>query len=292
MEDSAVKLDDRFRSMWEPDSPMQQEWSNFEALSQVIREFSRGLAARASAMRHLPDIEAEMGSEEREMGQLFLETLVFLWNRLLLRTCLKASDSLEMMFLSMNTANAYGCAITARSILEHIALLQYFANDIPWRESQLVRHEALVGFTKRIFALTQGSTFDWDKLLAGNVSLRSLVASKNWKRSPDERIPQIAALVEALDKKMASQQGSGGEGQLQFLYSAMSDVVHPSWGGDFIYAPQIYRHIKLERAFDEHFRRIATLFCLPTFGVVHHLAKLVGFMMDNEPRMLAIMDRE
>lgn len=226
------------------------------------------------------------------MGQLFLEALVLLWNRLLLRTCLKVSDSLELMFLSMNAANAYGCAITARSVLEHVALLQYFADDIPWRESQLIRHEAMVRFTKRLFALSQGSTFDWDKLLSGNISLRSLVASKNWKRPPDERIPAITALVEALDKKMAPQQGSGVEGEFQFLYSALSDVVHPSWGGDFIYAPRIYRHIKLERAFDEHFRRIVTLFCLPTFGVAHHLAKLVGFMMDNEPRMLAITNNE
>jgi hypothetical protein len=72
----------------------------------------------------------------------------------------------------------------------------------------------------------------------------------------------------------------------------MSDVVHPSWGGDFIYAPQIHRHIKLERAFDEHFKKIATLFCLPTFGVAHHLLKLVMFMRDNEPRMLGTMDSD
>ncbi len=292
MGDNPFKLGNRFRSMWEADSPMQQEWSNFEGTSQGIRDLSRGLSARASAMRHLPDIEAEMKSESREMGQLFLETLVLLWNRLLLRTCLKVADSLEMMFLSMNAANAYCCAIAARSILEHVAFLQYFADDIPWRESQVITHEAMVKFTKRLFNLTQGSTFDWDKMLSGNVSLRSLVASKNWKRPFDERIPSIATLVEALDKKMATRRGSGVEGQFQFLYAAMSDVVHPSWGGEFIYAPHIYRHIKLERAFDENFRRIVTLFCLPTFGVAHHLGKLVAFMMGNEPRMLAIGDND
>lgn len=62
MGDNPFKLDDRFKSMWEPDSPMQQEWRNFEAVSLVIRELSQSLAARASAMRHSPDIEAEMSS--------------------------------------------------------------------------------------------------------------------------------------------------------------------------------------------------------------------------------------
>ena len=62
----------------------------------------------------------------------------------------------------------------------------------------------------------------------------------------------------------------------------MSDVVPPSWGGDFICAPQIYRHIKVERAFDEHFKSIATLFCLSTFAVAHHLVKLVLAIMDGD----------
>jgi len=238
----------------------------------------------------MPDIEAAMRDQTDEMGQLFLETLFVLWNRLLLRTCLKTLDSLELMFFSMNTANAYGCAIAARSVIEHVALLQSFADEVPWRDSPTIQHAAMVEFTKRLFIFAQGSTFDWDKLLSGQMGLRDLITSKSWKRPGDERIPKIAALVEALDRKMALPEGSGPEGQIQFLYSCMSDVVHPSWGGDFIYAPQIYRHIKLERAFDEHFNRVATLFCLPTFSVAHHLVKLVLAMKDSEPRMLAIMD--
>jgi hypothetical protein len=126
MESSFLKLNDRFRSLLATDSPMQQEWSNFETLTRTIQSLSHDLAVRASGFRSLPEVEAAVQVGESQMGQLFLETLAFLWNRLMLRTCLKVSDSLELMFFSMNTANAYGCTIAARSVIEHVAMLQYF----------------------------------------------------------------------------------------------------------------------------------------------------------------------
>jgi hypothetical protein len=51
------------------------------------------------------------------------------------------------------------------------------------------------------------------------VRLRDRIASKNWKRPGDDRIPKIAALVEALDRTMAPPHGAGPEAQVQFLYS-------------------------------------------------------------------------
>jgi hypothetical protein len=62
------------------------------------------------------------------------------WNRFLLRNCLKMRDSLEFLFHSINTANAYGMALSARSILEHVAMMQYFVDMIPWKTNQVVPH--------------------------------------------------------------------------------------------------------------------------------------------------------
>src|SRR5262245_48925610 len=118
MDDKPVRLNDRFRLMWDKDSPMQQEWKNFETLSWVIHDLSLDLAVRSSAFPNLHEVDAAIQGSTKEMGQLFLETLVFLWNRLLLRTCLKVSDSLELMFFSMNAANAYGCAVSGRCVIE------------------------------------------------------------------------------------------------------------------------------------------------------------------------------
>jgi hypothetical protein len=288
MKNLSNSLDARFKALWADGSAVQKEWKKLETLYSVIQDTSHSLATRASALRTLPEIDADIQTGNAEMGHLFLETLIVSWNRILLRTFLKVHDSLELMFSSINTANAYGCAIAARSIIEHVALLEYFAKRVPWKNGRVIRHEKMVEFTKHLFNLTQGSTFDWDKFLTGGVSVRQLVRSDNWKRPTNERIPHITTLVEALDEEMAPQQGEGSEGYLRFIYSALCDVVHPSWGGDFIYAPRIYREMKIERAFDDHFKKVATLFCLPTVGVVLRLGQLIQFMLDNEPRMLGV----
>lgn len=292
MEEKYDSLIDGFKALWDKGSPMQTEWENLEKLCWAVKEISHNMALRTSAFRNLVEVDKDIRAGKRQMGQLFIETLFILWNRILLRTCLKVRDSLELLFYSINTANAYGCALAARSIIEHVALLQYFAKEIPWRNTKCVKHDAMFEFVKHLFNLTQGSTLDWDRLLSGNLSLRKLIASKSWKRPNNERIPKISILVETLEKELLPLERKDEEGHLQFLYSALCDVVHPSWGGDFIYAPQMYRDIKLDRAFDEHFKRIATLFCLPIVGIVKHLTQLTRFMMDIEPRMLATLKEE
>jgi hypothetical protein len=285
-------LNDDFKSLWGKDSPMQTEWKNLETLFYAIKEISHNLALRATEIRTVVDIDRDMQTGQRQMGQLLIETLFVLWNRVLLRACLKVRDSMELMFFSINIANAYGCALAARSIIEHVALLQYLVNRVPWRNNRVFDQETLFEFTKLIFSLTQGSTFDWDKLLSGDVSIRDILTSKAWKRPHIERIPYIADLVEVLDKELSALQGKDADGHIQFLYSALCDIAHPSWGGDFIYAPKMYRDIKVQRTYDEHFKRIATFFCLPMVVIVKHFGELVKFMMDNEPRMLATMKNE
>ncbi len=285
-------LCDDFKALWDETSPMRTEWKNLETLFYAVKEISYNLALRATEIRTIVDIDRDMQTGQKQMGQLLIETLFVQWNRVMLRACLKVSDALELMFFSINMANAYGCALSARSIIEHVALLQYLTKKVPWQKNKVFDQKALTEFTKLLFSLTQGSTFDWDKLLSGNLSVRGILASKTWKRPHSERIPHMAELVEVLDKELSPLQGNDAEGHIQFLYSALCDVVHPSWGGDFIYAPKIYRDIKVHRAYDDHFKRIAIFFCLPMVIIVKHFGELIKFMMDNEPRMLATMKNE
>ena len=49
------------------------------------------------------------------------------------------------------------------------------------------------------------------------------------------------------------------------------------------------RLLKTEQVFDEHFKKLGVFFCLPMVKIVKHFGKLVEFMVDNEPRMLAIL---
>jgi hypothetical protein len=278
-----------FKTLWEKDSPIYKEWEKLEMLYSVLENITHNLALRFTEFRNITEIEKDMNTGKHPMENLFLETLLFWWNRILLRSCLKVRDALQLLFYSSNTANSYGCALAARSIIEHVALLQFLAQAIPWKNTQRVEKQALIEFTKRIYNLTQGSTFDWDKLLSGKLSIRKLLATKSWKRPKNERIPHISDLVDALDKEISSHQSPDAEGRIQFLYSALCDVVHPSWGGDFVYAPQMYRIMKAEQIFDEHFKKTATLFCLPMIEVVKYFVELIEIMINNEPRIIFSM---
>lgn len=286
MENKSRILSEEFKLLWERNSPMYLEWGKLETLYQAIEGMTESQAQKVSAFRTPGEISQDIKDGKYKTDGLVLETIFVLWNRLLLRSCLKIRDSLDLLFISINTVNAYGCALASRSIIEHVALVQFFVKQVPWQTSSYIEVSVATKFSKELVNLTQGSTFDWDKLLYGNLDLRKLLASKDWKRPNNQRIPSIKSLVEALDKELSPLQGKDAEGHLHFIYSALCDVIHPSWGGDFIYAPQIYRDIKSERVFDEHFKRISTLFCLPVINVVLHFAKLAEFMVNNEPQML------
>jgi hypothetical protein len=168
-------------------------------------------------------------------------------------------------------------------------ILQYFINIVPWRDSPLVTNEKLTEFIKQFHNLLYGSSFDWDKLLEGGVSVRKLIATGEWKRPGKEKIPHFTKLVKTLDKEMSTHNRNEPEGRILFFYSALCDVVHPSWGGDFIYAPRIYRDVKAEQVHDEHFKKVATLFCLPIGEIIRHLGNLIEFMLDNEPRVFGTL---
>lgn len=293
MENKRHPIAEQFKSLWGKTSKMRAEWDKFEVIHWAISEIAHNQAKKVSGLRNMVEIDRDIEAGILKQEKMALEVLVVAWNRFLLRNCLKSRDSLELLFHSVNTANSYGLALSARSILEHVAMTQHFVNIIPWQNNQMIPRAKMINFAKQFINLTQGSTFDWDKLLYGKGGVRVVIASKQWKRPSKERIPPISQLVKTLDDEMFRRQRTNYErGLLQLVYSALCDVVHPSWGGDFIYAPEIHRDMKEERVFDEHFKKVASLFCIPLPAVVQHFAELIETMLNYEPRMVAILEEQ
>jgi len=293
MENKRIHISEQFKSLWDCTSKMRAEWDKFEKIHWAISEIAHNQAKKVSGLRNMVEIDRDIEAGILKQEKMALEVLLVSWNRFLLRNCLKIRDSIDLLFHSVNTANSYGITLSARSILEHVAMTQHFVNIIPWQNNQMVQQDKMVHFAKQFINLTQGSTFDWDKLLYGKGGVRALIASKQWKRPSKERIPPIWKLVNALDDEMSRRQKTTYEqGLLQLVYSALCDVVHPSWGGDFIYAPEIHRDMKEDRVFDEHFKKVASLFCIPLPAVVHHFAGLIEVMLNYEPRMMAILEEQ
>lgn len=290
MGDKRHPLSDQFKSLWDDTSKMRAEWDKFEVIHWAVTEIAHSLAKKVSSLRNLSEIDRDLASGMPMNDKYWLEILVVGWNRFLLRNCLKVRDSLELLFHSINIANAYGTALSTRSILEHVAIIQYFVRIIPWQDNRFVPHDKMIQFAKQFVNLTQGSTFDWDKLLYGKGGVRAVIASKQWKRPNNDRLPALSRLVEILDDEMFRRQKTNYEpGLLQLVYSALCDVVHPSWGGDFIYAPEIHRDMKEERLFDQHFKKVASLFCIPLPAVVQHFAELVETMLNSQPLMMGTL---
>lgn len=283
-----ITFNDSYRSMWDKDSPVLQEWSTLEVYCSSISVIAENLAVKAATFRSFTDIETDFKSCQSRAQEeaLRLELIYILWNRLLLRTCSKVRDSLELLIFSSNTANSYGCALAARGILEHTALLNYFVQRVPWLQSPVVKGDSLQTFIKQLTLLTQGSTFDWYQFFEGNGSLRSLIASKNWKRLKGERIPDISTLIRTLDERISDVRSKETAGRIEFIYSVLCDVVHPSWGGDFIYAPKPNQRMQVSRNFDDHFRYVVTVLCLPLVEITQCFIDLIRTMSDNEPQRM------
>lgn len=219
------------------------------------------------------------------MEQLYVELTNQLWNKLLLRTHLKVRDALQLLIHSANSANAYGCALTARAILEHVALLQHFWDKVPWRKSRIISKDEVGKFTNQMMNLTLGSRMDWQNLFSG--SFKEILASGQWERPEKDRIPHMAEIVKSIDDALFSTGRSSVKRQWHFFYGLLCDVVHPSWGGDFVYSPRMSFVVNPEPEFNSQFKLSATMFCLPVVELVKHLLQQAEVMAGEE--LVALM---
>jgi hypothetical protein len=197
-------------------------------------------------------MEEALKIKSEPMECLYVEWVNQLWNKFLLRTNLKVRDALYLMFHSANKANAYGCALSARAILEHVALLQFFWNKVPWRKSRVLTENELKRFTEDILNITLGSRFNWEKFTTGAV--KEMLTSGQWDRPQKERLPSVADFLSSLDNELFERGRLYAKGQMRFFYGILCDVVHPSWGGYFIYSPIMSFAVNAEPEFNHGFK--------------------------------------
>ncbi|HEX3152468.1 MAG TPA: hypothetical protein VHR66_30620 [Gemmataceae bacterium] len=271
MDTDSAAFSGEFKGLWEAEAPARQLWMALEAFSESIDALAAAKATEL-ASKTLPLLEEEMKNRTRPMEELYVNWVNLHWGRIVLRTLLKVRDSLRILFDSCNSANAYGAALGSRAILEHVALLEYFSSKVPWKANRAVKKEDVIQFTKDIQRLSLGSRFDWDKLLSGG--MKQLLASGQWSRPKGERIPDLSDLIGVLDQTLFNLGRLHAKGQIQFSYTVLCDVVHPSWGGDIVYAPRMYREMSADAKLGKHFRLLASLFCLPIVEVVGYLLTL------------------
>ncbi len=143
-------FNENFKSLWEKASPVYKEWEKIEILYTALENISRNLAIQHSEFKDIAEIEKGLKNSRQPMGKLFLEAILYLWKRVLLRSCLKVRDALQLLIYSSNSANAYGCALAARSIIEHVALLQFLVKKIPWKNTKQIKKQEMIEFTKQI----------------------------------------------------------------------------------------------------------------------------------------------
>jgi hypothetical protein len=285
MDKTSTMLSDDFKALWDADSPVRQLWGALEVFPTALANMA-AVQATALQAKSLQQLEDEIKAKSRPMDAIYVDWVNVLWARVVLRTQLKVRDSLTLLFHACNTANAYGTALASRGILEHVALLQYFARRVPWRANALVKKDDLIQFTRDFQRLAFGSRFNWDELLSEAGSLRRLLNSGSWSRPAEERIPALGDLIGALDDELHQRGRLAAKGQIQFSYSVLCDVVHPSWGGDFAYSPAMYREMSTTGKLDSHFKLLVSLFCLPIVDVVRHLIELCEELAKDRIRVV------
>lgn len=279
MKEICETFDKSFKALWVTGSDVNIFWNELEDLYACLKNIVQSQAQKLSKVRTLNDIKRDVQAASLPRGVLYVEWVNLLCNRIILRTQLKVRDSLQIFFYSSNTGNAYGCALASRSIIEHVALLQYLTTKTSLRDIKVIPRKEAVDFAKRIRSLAFGSNFDWNKLLNKSTNINDLQVSGEWNRPASERIPRIADLVQALSEELFKQKRLVNQQQLRFTYGILCDVVHPSWGGDFIYAPgmqndMMFSTMNPDQGYNDHFKLSTAMFGLPVVEMVRHLIQL------------------
>ena len=293
MESERTRFNSGVKALWGASGSehLGPAWNRLESLYGEVEELATRGALEIEAGRNMSTIEKELAAGERPKGELVAEGIELLWRQTIVRTELKVRDSLQVLFFSCNTRNLYGVVLASRAVLEHVAILQYVFDEIPWKTSAATMAEG-VAYMRKLQTIIVGSRFRWSELFKGNV--RQLMSSPELKRPARESLPAITPLVERLEKALAaserSESGKTGvrmqAGELVVLYAMLSDVVHPGWGGEFIYGPRMSGVVGHGALGGEEFKLTMLLFCLPVVGIVSHLLWVVGQLPTAKPTFL------
>jgi hypothetical protein len=291
-----LRFSEEFLALWDPPSKVSKTWSALEGLHRGLRleaERTMVLLDSSGTLRHI-----EQTLLTRPHPGLIFESLLLMWRRVVLRTTLKVGDSLTLLFHCCNSQQLFGAVLSTRAVLEHIAGFQEFVDSVPWKDSPLIENPKpkLTAFYKLLQKSACGSYFPWDKLFSDSATRRQLLADPSQVRAREERLSGIGKTVERLDEAMS---GDSREpiigldpGFVRVWYRMLSDVVHPGWGADILYADDMTGALRSRDVGDKVLRRGFRLFALPIIEVVYYFSRTLKVLEDHEPASVGLVELE
>lgn len=269
-------------ALWPERSPHRVALTQIEDALNVLTGLSKRTREVLALLPSSEELELAVAGRRGDADKVSTALFAYLWNRLLGRSLLKCEDATRLLIFSTNKRNIFCTVLAARTIIEHIALVTHLSG---WSTNFIGKElsDAEFGkFMQEMNRLAMGSNVDWHALFSGATPLRTLVQQKAWKRPKDAQLPKLSVLVNALDGAMATQP-SCEPGLILLLYGIFSDLLHPSWGGDFMYrhllSPQYSKLVDS----NDHFRRVLGVVLLPISGVLNHGIKVADSLVRLRP---------
>ncbi len=297
---SNYRFGDRFMKLWEDTSFVHSQWRKFQektvpVLSTLIERQGEILADR----RTFDEVTAELGPQIDELPndevspELIAEYLNHLTWHIMLRTQYKVLDALSLFFDSANSFNTYGVALASRSIIEHVGVLQVLYEKLPWKEATEQPRTLFVeqGYKtmKTIMRLMNASEFDWERYLGEERRGRATLLNGQWSRKPDGTEHDVSGrtpssqFIAALEKELVRIYGPFADNSLRSAWAMLSDIIHPNWGGAFLYSDNMYdipvRPLAWQERVRFHRRTLAHIH-MPVHGSVQHLTEITSALHD------------
>jgi hypothetical protein len=272
---------DDFKNLWSDDPKKNQYINSLEVFYLGLKEMAQIEEQRQYNLTDISDINKEFRKilEKKEIlfvnKEIIPKRVNYLFNRITLRTQLKIIDAMQLLFFSCNNTNAYGCVLASRSIIENVAAYQYLISNIPWKIDKTVNTKDATQFLKLLDVLGFGSRFNWDMLHSDFRSIRESFESgtHKWNRPKERRIPEIVKFNDNLDKTLFEMKQIK-QGEIFFIYTVLSDIIHPSAGGDFIYSQNMYKKLEVNGQLNENFKRLFLFAGIPNVALVRHFILL------------------
>lgn len=252
-----------FKNLWNDEPGKKISLNNLEELYSGLIEMVQIFSSKQSQLRDISEINKDFQKLVKEKrnndlyDELVPEMINFFFNRITIRAQLKVIESLQLLFYSCNTANSYGCVLATRSILENVAAYQYLISSIPWKKNPYVKKDVAKQFLNTLYLLGFGSRFNWDLLHSDPKKIKDSFGTGTypWNRPKNRRIPEISVFCKNLDHVLAEDNRIKA-GQITFIYTILSDIIHPSAGGDFIYASDMFKKLEVNQKKGENFKRL------------------------------------
>lgn len=140
----------------------------------------------------------------------------------------------------LNRRRLHFAALALRAVIELAGAISYHERRISSKLSAgLATQEQLDEVIQLLQTARLGSRFKWGDLLAGTENWDALRAEYAKAKShaaeplPDIQQKSSAAFVDEAEKQVR-QKWPGRTGLIRLMYAMLSDICHPSWGGELL----------------------------------------------------------